>query len=277
MNNKGIIYLIPTPIGNIKDITLRSIDVLKEVDEIYCEDTRETKKLLEFYDIRKTLFVNNDINEKENIEKIIDKLLLGKNIALLSDRGTPIISDPGFKIIRACVENDIKIESLPGATAFVPALTLSGFSPKPFYYYGFLNSKQSKRKSELEEIKNIESTLIFYESVHRLYKTLEDILLVLGDRNIIVARELTKQHEEIIRGKVSEVLKNNITLKGEFVIVVENSKIEKQINDEQIVKMIKLNIKNGLSEKEAISLVALQNKLSKSKTYNLYQNMKKGE
>ena len=205
-NNKNSVYLIPTPIGNMEDITIRALNTLKEVDVIFSEDTRVTRNLLDYYDIKKTLIANHEYNEKENSEKLLEYLKNGKNVGVVTDRGTPIISDPGYNIVTKAIEYNYNVISLPGATALIPALTASGISPSPFLFYGFLNSKKSKRIHELEELSLNKYTMIFYESPHRILDTLNDMLEILENRKISISREISKKYEEIYRCTIKEVL-----------------------------------------------------------------------
>ena len=267
------LYLVPTPIGNIEDITIRAINVLKSVDIILCEDTRDSSVLLNKYDINKKLVSCHQFNELSVVNKVLSYLTDGLNIALITDQGTPIISDPGYVLAREIIKNCFNVISLPGATAFVPALTSSGIEPSPFLFYGFLNSKSSKQKRELESLKNYSFSIIFYESVHRIRETLKNILDTMGDRNICLCRELTKVHEEYIRGKVSEVLDNLNLLKGEFVIIVEGNKNLIDFTDLSIVDHVKMYL-DDMSEKEAIKKVALERNVAKSVIYKEYHEGK---
>lgn len=220
------LYLIPTPIGNLEDITLRALRILKEVDLILAEDTRTSSKLLKHYDISKQLMAHHQHNEHHSLNRIIDILKTGKTMALISDAGTPAISDPGFLLARACVQNGIEIECLPGATAFVPALVNSGFPSDKFVFEGFLPHKKG-RQTRLKFLAEETRTIIFYESPHRLIKTLKQFDEYFGeDRQVSVSRELTKMHEETIRGTALELVNyyETHTLKGEIVIVVEGAK-----------------------------------------------------
>ena len=205
-DDNASLYLIPTPIGNLDDITIRALNTLKQVDVLLCEDTRDTGLLLKKYDIKKTLVSCHEYNEDKIIDKVIGYLEKGKNVGLVTDQGSPIISDPGYIISRAVIDAGYNVISLPGATAFVPALSMSGIEPYPFLFYGFLNAKDSKQKNELMNLKDLRYTLIFYESVHRMEKTLRNMLEVLGDRNIAICREISKIHEEICRDKISNIL-----------------------------------------------------------------------
>ena len=273
-DDSASLYLVPTPIGNLEDITLRSLNVLKTVDEILCEDTRDTGILLKNYDIKKKLVSCHEYNEDKIIDYVISKLEAGMNLALVTDQGTPIISDPGYIVSRAVINAGYNVISLPGATAFVPALTSSGIEPNPFLYYGFLNSKKSKQISELNSLKNYKFTMIFYESVHRIKETLENMLEVFGNRNICVCRELSKIHEEFTRGTIEEVIPLTDTMKGEFVIVVEGNKEIVDYSSIDMFDHVKMYVEDGMSEKDAIKLVAKEREIAKSIVYNEYHHNK---
>lgn len=224
----GMLYIVPTPIGNLKDITFRAIETLKEVDIILAEDTRQTQKLTKHYGIDKMLWSHHKFNEHKATDSIIQKLKAGTNFALVSDSGTPGISDPGFFLVRACIEAGVQIVSLPGAVAFIPALINSGFPCDKFVFEGFLPHKKG-RKTLLEKIAIEERTVILYESPHRIIKTLEQIIAYISpDRPIAISRELTKTFEENLRGTAAEMLEHfkNHKPKGEFVLIVgaENRK-----------------------------------------------------
>ena len=266
----GNLYLIPTPIGNIEDITLRALNVLKDVDIIYAEDTRETSKLLKYYDINKPINSCHKYSEMMHKDKIINELKNGKNIGYMTDRGTPLISDPGNVVVSYAIKNNINVISLPGASALLPALNMSGLSNEKFLFYGFLDSKKSIAKNELIELKEIKQTLIFYEAPHRIKETLLLIKEVLGDRNIAIAREISKLYEEIIRDKISNTINQIDEIKGEIVIVVEGYiEEEKQIDYEKEIKQL---INKGYSKKDAIHEIADKYNISKNKIYNLYKD-----
>ena len=273
-DGKPSLYLIPTPIGNLEDITIRSLKTLETVDFILSEDTRETSKLLNKYEIKKKLVSCHQYNEEKIKSYVIAELKNGKNIGLVTDQGTPIISDPGYVIVREVINNNFNVVSLPGTTAFVPAITASGMESSKFLFYGFLNAKDLKQKKELEKLKNIRYTLIFYESVHRLKSTLANMLDVFGDRSICICREISKIHEEYIRGNISELLENFSDMKGEFVLVVEGNKESINYDNLDIVEHIKLYLNDGLSEKEAIKLVAKERNIAKSEVYMEYHKNK---
>lgn len=269
-NNTPTLYLIPTPIGNLDDITLRAIHVLKEVEVVFSEDTRVTALLLNHLNIKKKLISNHEYNERENKDKLLEYLKNGYSVGLVSDRGTPVISDPGYELAQVAIENNYNVVSLPGATALIPALTVSGIEPMPFLYYGFLNSKESKRKKELENLKNIKYTMIFYEAPHRINKTLEEMLKILGNRKISISREITKKFEEVYRGTIQDVIEETKEIKGEIVIVVSGNKEEISYDDLSIEDHVNLYIKNGLNSKEAIKKVAEDRNIKKSEVYNIY-------
>lgn len=272
-NNEAVLYLIPTPIGNMEDITLRAINILKEVDILLCEDTRVTGSLLHHLNIKKKLLACHDYNEDEVKDKVLDYLKDGKKVGLVTDRGTPIISDPGYKVVKYLINNGYPVVSLPGPTAFVPALTMSSLNPAPFLFYGFLNAKKSKRRKELEELSLFPYTLIFYEAPHRILDTLEDILSVFGNREISLAREISKIYEENIHGTISEVLKEVDSIKGEMVLVVSGCVLEeKQLSPEEIIDGL---VEDGMSLNEAIKEAAHQLHLPKNDIYQLYHRKEK--
>lgn len=270
-DGKSTLYIIPTPIGNLEDITLRALNILKDSDIIFCEDTRITKQLLTHFDINTKLISNHKYNEYTIKEKILFYLEKGSKVSLVSDRGTPGISDPGFVAIKYIIDNGYNIVCLPGANAFVPALIMSGINPQPFLFYGFLNSKDSKQKEELKKLEDYEYTLIFYEAPHRIKKTLKNISDILGNRVISLVREISKVHEEIIRDNIDNIIPIADTLKGEFVIVVEGKeKQEKDYSNIDIVAQVNNEIMNGLTEKEAIKKVAKERKVLKNEVYMEY-------
>ena len=264
------LYLIPTPVGNMEDITLRAINTLKKVDFLLCEDTRITAELLNKLDIKKKLVHSDDHNEDSLKEMVLSKLKEGLNIGLVTDRGTPIISDPGYKIVEYVTKNGFNVISLPGPTAFVPALTMSGINPAPFLFYGFLNSKESKRIKELESLKKLPYTIILYEAPHRITDMLKSLLTVFGNRQIALCREISKKYEEAIRGTIEEVLTISDTLKGEMVIVVEGNLNTEDYSSLTILEHINLYLEDGMSDKEAIKKVAVERGIPKSVVYKEY-------
>lgn len=269
-NNTPTLYLIPTPIGNLDDITLRAIKVLNEVEIIFSEDTRVTSLLLNHLNIKKKLISSHEYNEQNNKEKLLEYLKRGYSVGVVSDRGTPVISDPGYFLAETAIKNNYNVVSLPGATALIPALTSSGIEPMPFLFYGFLNSKDSKRKKELENLKNNKYTMIFYEAPHRINKTLDDMLEIFGNRQVSISREITKKFEEVYRGTISEVKEETKEIKGEIVIVVSGNKEEIKFDDISIIEHVNMYIKNGMNSKEAIKKTAEDRNMKKSDIYNEY-------
>lgn len=269
-DNTPSLYLITTPIGNMDDITYRAIKTMEEVDILLAEDTRVTKLLLNHFGIKNKLIANHKFNEESNVEQIISYLKKGMNVGLVSDRGTPIISDPGYEAAKKIIEEGFNVISIPGVTALIPALTSSGLIPQPFLFYGFLNSKDSKQKKELETLKNEKSTIIFYEAPHRITNTLNNILEVFGNRDCSISREITKKFEEIYRGKISEVLPLLENTKGEMVIVVAGNNNVNTFSNLTIVEHVNLYIKEGKSVMDSIKLVAKERKLTKNEVYSSY-------
>ncbi len=272
----GNLYLVATPIGNLEDITLRAIKVLSDVDIIAAEDTRQTLKLLNHLDIKKPLISYYKETEKIKSDIIINKLHEGKNIAIVSDAGTPAISDPGEEIVRKCIEEKIKVIPIPGACAFVNALICSGFSTREFVFIGFLSSNKKDKKNKLDEIKKEYKTLIFYEAPHRMKNTLEIMKEILGDRKIVLAREITKIHEEFIRGKISEILEREQEIKGEFVILVEgDEKIDAEkefLNSMSLEEHYEYYLKQNMDKKEIIKKIAKDRNKNKNEIYQYFIN-----
>lgn len=264
------LYLVPTPIGNIDDITIRAINTLKNVEAIFSEDTRVTGILLKYFDIKKKLISNYEYNESKNLDLAIKYLEEGKDIALVSDAGSPIISDPGFEMAKYVISKGYNVVALPGATAFVPALSTSSINPMPFLFYGFLNSKESKRKKELLELKDIKYTIIFYEASHRILETIDNIREIMGDRYISISREISKKYEQVYRGTCSEVLDMLQELKGEFVIVVQYQKSESVDNTLSIKNHVEKYISLGYKTMDAIKAVSKDRNIPKSEVYSEY-------
>ncbi len=267
-SNFGKLYLIPTPIGNLKDISFRAIETFKMVDIVYAEDTRETFNLLKYYNIDKKIESCHKYSEMKHKDKIISILKSGKNIGYCTDRGTPLISDPGNIIVDEAIKNGISVISLPGANALLPAINMSGLSNQRFLFYGFLNSKKSIAKKELVDLKNVKQTLIFYESPFRVVETLKLMKEILGDRKASIVREISKLHEEVLRNDLNNLIDECKSIKGEIVIVVEgnNEREEDNNNYEEILNEL---IKNGLSKKEAIREVVNKYRVNKNYLYNL--------
>ena len=273
---KGILYLVATPIGNLGDMTFRAVEILKSVDVIYAEDTRNSITLLKHFDIETKLLSYHEFNKELKEDEIVSRLKAGENVAIISDAGLPVISDPGFDIARRAIKEDIPVTPIPGASAGISALIASGLNPEPFTFIGFLDSKTTKRKKELEEFKYYKNTLIFHEAPHRLKETLTDMLEVFGDRNIVIGRELTKKFEEFIRGTISEVIEVSDSLKGEMIVLVEGFKEEKSLSNPflEIEKLIGLNYKPKEAIKEVASMFNL-NKQDLYKEYIAYKDTKK--
>ena len=275
---KGILYLVATPIGNLEDITLRAINILNEVDLIAAEDTRQTLKLLNHLKIKKPLISYYKQNENIKSEILINNLLEGKNIALVSDAGTPAISDPGEEIVKEAIKNNIKIIPIPGACAAINAIIGSGFSTKEFLFVGFLSTNKKEKKEKLQELKEENKTIIIYEAPHRILNTLEEIKEIFGDIEISLAREITKIHEEFIRGSISEIIEKNINTKGEFVIVlnnnkeIKNNKLQEILNNLSLEEHYEYYKVKGLEKKEIIKKIAKDRDVNKNEIYQYFLN-----
>lgn len=275
----GTLYLCATPIGNLGDVSKRLLEVFEMVDLIACEDTRRTVQLLNYFDIHKQLTSYHEHNKREKGEYIVELLKEGKNVALVSDAGTPAISDPGEDLVKLCIENDLNITSIPGCVAGVNALILSGLSTKRFAFEGFLSVNKRHRFEHLESVKNDTHTLIFYEAPHKLTYTLKDMLDILGDRKIALCRELTKLHEEVIRTTLSEAqaLYTEKSPKGEYVIIIEGAKEqEAEIwwQELSVIDHVEKYISEGEDQKEAIKKTAKDRGVPKRDIYNEYHNAK---
>ena len=270
--NKGNLYIVATPIGNLEDITLRAVRILKEVDLIAAEDTRHTLKLLNHLEISKPMISYHRHNEGETTDDLIKELEAGKQIALVSDAGTPGICDPGEEIIKRCIEKNIKIIPIPGACAMVNALIASGVSTKEFSFLGFLPLNKKTRREKLEEIRNSNKTTILYEAPHKLKNTLKDLRDIVGNRKMVLARELTKIHEEYIRGTVDELIEKSENLKGEIVLIIEESKKkeENKLNDLSLEEHYNFYKTQGLSKKEIIKKIAKDRNVNKNEIYQYF-------
>ena len=275
----GILYIVATPIGNLGDITYRAVNVLKEVDLIAAEDTRHTLKLLNYLEISKPLISYYKETEKVKSKLIIEKLKEGLNIAVVSDAGTPGISDPGLQVIQDAIKENIKIVPIPGACAAVNSLICSGMDTSEFLFIGFLSAKRKERIDKLEKIKNVTSTIILYEAPHKILDTLNDLLEIFGDRKISIGRELTKIHEEFIRGNISTVL-NNIEARGEMVIIVEGAEKSEEIleiekrNEMTLEEHYSFYEKQGLEKKDIIKKIAKDRGVNKNEIYKEFINKK---
>ena len=266
-NKFGNLYLVPTPIGNLEDITFRALNILKEVDIVYAEDTRETYNLLKYYKIDKRIESCHKYTEMKHKDKIVNILKNGKNIAYVTDRGTPLISDPGNIIVDECIKNDINVISLPGPNALLPALNMSGISNEKFLFFGFLNNKKELARKQLIQLKSINVPIIFYESPYRLKNTVQLLYDVLGNRKAAIIREISKIHEEVIRGSLLELLDMCDNIKGEIVIIVEGNKEIKTINIDY-KKLVDEYVKNGMSTRDAVKKISLEYNINKNKVYN---------
>lgn len=270
------LYLVATPIGNLDEMTVRAVNILKEVDCVAAEDTRNTLKLLNHFDIKTKLISHHEHNWKNSIPGIIEMLENGQSLALVSDAGYPAISDPGTELVQAVIEAGYAVVPVSGPNACLNALVVSGIEPQPFTFYGFLDHLDKNKKKELVTLKNHPYTLVFYESPYRVQKTLKIMLEILGDRKIALCREITKRHEEIIRGSISEVLEIEDELKGEMVLVVEGCKeiVEKSNEPVDIVVEVQKLIDIGIHSKDAIKQVAKANNMKKNDVYALYLESK---
>ncbi len=281
--DKGILYLVPTPIGNLDDMTFRAIKTLKEVDLIAAENPSHTQQLLNHFEIDTKKISFREDNKDYRIDELVQTLNDGQNVAQVSDAGMPSISDPGQELVKVCVDNNINVVPLPGANAGLTALIASGLVPQPFYFFGFLNRKNSDQISELEEINQHSETLIFYEAPHRLNKTLKNMQKVFGaDRQAVLCRELTKKFEEFDRGSISELIEwtEANQVRGEFVVIVDGNKNSTQENQEQdelaglsIQEQVDLFIGKGMKTNAAIKEVAKLHKVKKQEIYNIYHEI----
>ena len=271
----GKLYLVATPIGNLEDITLRALRILKEVDLIAAEDTRTTLKLLNHFEINKPLISYHRHNEEIKKDVLIEKLKAGENIAIVTDAGTPGISDPGEVIVKEAIENNIEIIPIPGACAAINALICSGLDTKEFSFIGFLPLNKKLRKEKLNEIEKETKTLIIYEAPHKLNDTLKDLKNILNNRKMVLARELTKIHEEFIRGNIEEILEKSKDLKGEIILIIEgNEKIEEEnhLNNLSLEEHFEFYEKLGLDKKEIIKKIAKDRGVSKNDIYMNFVN-----
>lgn len=270
-NEKPTLYLVPTPIGNLNEMTPRAIDVLNSVDVIACEDTRNSGQLLKHFDISKRLIAYQNFNEASSTKGIINLLSQGNNIALISDAGYPLINDPGQRVVSEVTALGYNVVPISGCSAFLNALVASGLIAQPFIFIGFLPPSTHDCVKKLRLYQSYPMTLIMYEAPHRIEKMLQSCLDVLGDRHICIGRELTKVHEEFIRGTISEILPIASELKGEMVVVIEGNQddYEKDINMGQILNMVNTSIESGMSTSAAIKEVAKQTGIPKNQIYDL--------
>jgi len=270
----GILYLVATPIGNLEDISMRALRILKEADLIACEDTRHTAKLLTHYGIRTPSRSYHKFNEESRARQLVQMLREGKNIALVSDSGTPLVSDPGYEIVSACRREGIRVVPIPGPSAAIAALTASGLPSDSFYFAGFLPSKGSLRKRRLEELARIPATLILYEAPHRLISSLQDMLAALGPRQAALARELTKMHEEVLRGTLSElldILQARDRIQGEITLVIERGEAAPApapYPESLRQHLEEVMQRTGMPRNEALKSVAKERGITRKEAYN---------
>lgn len=273
---KGKLYIVATPIGNLEDITLRALNILKNIDLIAAEDTRQTLKLLNHYEISKPLISYHRHNEDVKSEILIEKLNEGQDIALVSDAGTPGICDPGEVVIKKAIEEGITVVPIPGACAMINALIASGISTSEFIFLGFLPLNKKNRKQKLEEIKNSNKTIILYEAPHKMKNTLEDLKDIIGDRRITLARELTKIHEEFIRDNINNILDKIDSLKGEMILIIEGKNIEynlqNELNELTLEEHYEYYKKQGFDKKEIIKKIAKDRNVNKNEIYMKFIN-----
>ena len=262
---RPILYLIATPIGNLKEMSSRALEIISEMDIIAAEDTRNAFSLLANYGIKKELFSLREHNEVEASKHLLTKILEGKKVAYMSDAGYPGISDPGYILVQEMIKNDICVSCVSGSSAFINALVASGLDTKHFFFYGFLSAKENETKEEILSLKNRKETIIFYEAPHRITKTLNLLNDILGNRYVCLARELTKINEEYIRGTLNELIKlDATTIKGEIVLIVEGNKEEKAIDDDKIIARVNYFVALGLSQKDAINVVSEEFEVNKN-------------
>ena len=273
----GKLFLVATPIGNLEDMTFRAINILKEVDVIAAEDTRHTLKLLNYYEISKPMISYHRHNEDAKTEILINKLLVGENIALVTDAGTPGISDPGEEVVREAIKNGIEVISVPGACALISGLICSGLNTKEFVFYGFLSLNKKNRQKTINKIKNENKTVILYEAPHKLLKTLKDIMAEIGDINCVLAKEITKIHENFIRDKISNIvsdLNKENEIKGEYVILLDLNENEVLDSEDITLKSIEEQYEiyelQGMDKKEIIKKIAKNKKVTKNEIYKLF-------
>jgi len=275
----GTLYIVATPIGNLADITLRALQILREVDLIAAEDTRKTRKLLSFYDIHRPLISLYDQVEKQKSSIIISRLLSGQDVAYVSEAGTPGISDPGYLLINAAIRESIKVVPVPGPSAVIAALSASGLPMSSFVFIGFLSPQSTRRKKQLDSLRTDSRTVIFYESPQRVIESLSDMLNILGNRRTVFARELTKIHEQIIRGSLERILdqlkSQDTDIKGEITIILEGAEIQPAVisDDDLIRRYSELRCDGKLSTKDIISLISQETGLARKRVYNLLSKL----
>lgn len=267
----GTLYLVATPIGNLADITLRALQILKDVELIACEDTRHTRKLLQHYGVTTKTVSYHEHNEQQRAAELIDLLRQGSDVAVVSDAGTPSISDPGFRLVRAAIENEIAVVPVPGPSALISALIAAGLPTDEFFFAGFLPAKSNARRARLNELRSVPGTLIFYEAPHRLAATLKDAYEILGEREAVVARELTKLHEEIRRGRLSQLTADyteKTDVRGEIVVLIDRTVIGETVtSDQSVAALVNQFEQEGLDHRAALKKAARELRLSRAEAY----------
>lgn len=269
-NNKPTLFLVATPIGNLQEFSPRAIETLKSVDTILCEDTRTTKSLLDKFEIKNNLVSYHKFNERQMCDKVIEHLHSGQDIALVSDAGYPSISDPGNILVKEVIQQGYNVTCVNGSNALLPALVCSGLDTNHFFFYGFLESKETAKSKELETLKNYDATLVFYESANRINETIKCIYKTLGNRDVVIAREITKQYEEYIRATAEELVNTPLELKGECVLLVSGFKEEKKEIDEIIKETMQDLLSHGYKLKEACQLLSKLKNINKNELYNYF-------
>ena len=272
-DSPGTLYLVATPIGNLADITHRALDVLRNVAVIACEDTRHTHKLLQHYGLSTRTISYHEHNEQQRAQELVQKLQEGNDVAVVSDAGTPSISDPGFRLVRAAIENDIPVVPVPGPSALISALVAAGLPTDEFFFGGFLPAKVNARRARFTELKSVPGTLVFYEAPHRLAETLNDAREILGEREAVVARELTKLHEEIRRGRLSELAEHYGTEepRGEIVLLIDRNVLEETAANESISDLVAQFERDGLDHRAALKKAARELGLPRAEAYRRLQ------
>ena len=270
----GSLFLVATPIGNLEDITFRAIRTLREADLIACEDTRHTRRLLDHYGIDKPMTSYHDHNESNRSESLVQRMLAGTNVALVSDAGTPLISDPGYRLVRAAVESGVRVIPIPGPSAILAALTASGLPTDAFYFGGFVSQKSGARRKLLESLAELDCPLVFYEAPHRILETLQDIAAVYADREIVLTRELTKVHEEFLRGTALALFRNlqaRDSIKGEITVVI-GKPVARPPDDRPVREVFEEYVSQGLSRMDAIKAVARDRGVAKREIYSALED-----
>jgi 16S rRNA (cytidine1402-2'-O)-methyltransferase len=275
----GILYVVATPIGNLEDITLRALRILKEVDLIAAEDTRHTQVLLNHYAIHTPLTSYHEHNERTKAQALVERLVRGENVALLCDAGTPAISDPGYRLVIEATRAGARVVPLPGASALAAVLSASGLPTDRFVFEGFLPAKKQERKTKLQALRNESRTLVFYEAPHRLVESLQDLQQILGDREIVIAREVSKVHEEFLRGTMGEILERlaDREVRGEITIVVHGSTEGTKIGDAELQDEIGRLVAEGMRVKEIAEIIGERHRLSKREIYQLALERRKSK